>query len=147
MPEIRASVDIDASAARVWCILTNLDAHDEWNPLMSRVRADLRPGGKIDFIVGLDGRELPIAGRLLRVDPERELCWRAPRWPLVGHVFAGEHYFELERIDAQRTRLHHGERFEGAVARPLLSRLGPRLESVYHDVARALKDRAESHAG
>jgi len=59
--EYRASSDIDASAERVWSILTDASRYPEWEPNVVRIDGKIAPGEKITS-AGLGGSELTLGG-------------------------------------------------------------------------------------
>jgi hypothetical protein len=143
MASIRTSIDIAAPAARVWQVLTDTRAYDEWNPFITRVSGAFAPGERFSFVAPFAGREVPIQATMLRVDEARELRWRGPPGALLGKVFTGEHYFRLETGADGGTRFVHGEEFSGLVVDLFWSRLEPRLLPLYGAMNEALKRRVE----
>jgi hypothetical protein len=77
---------------------------------------------------------------VLAVRPERELRWLGHL--LVPGVFDGEHYFLLEPIGSERTRLTQGEKFSGLLVRPLGGMLSA-TEAGFKAMNAALKEQAE----
>ncbi|MBI4544746.1 MAG: SRPBCC family protein [Gemmatimonadetes bacterium] len=45
MKELYAEIDIEASAERVWQVLTDFAAYPEWNPFMRSISGTLEQGG------------------------------------------------------------------------------------------------------
>jgi hypothetical protein len=143
MGTIRTSIEIDAPAARVWQVITDTRAYDEWNPFITRVKGALVPGGRFSFMAPFAGRELPISAKMLRVEEQKELRWRGPPSDLLGKVFTGEHYFRLEPVGESKTRFVHGEEFGGVVVALLWTKLEPQLTPLYVAMNEALKRRVE----
>jgi len=144
MPEIQYSIDISASAARVWEILADFPAYPSWNPFIrsisgaqtvgSRLRVRIQPQG---------GKAMTISPTLLNVSPSRELRWKGQL--LVPGVFDGEHYFQLSEQSQGVTCLTHGEIFSGFLV-PLAFRGALRngTELGFQAMNQALKLRAEA---
>jgi hypothetical protein len=143
MAQIQTSIEIDATAAAVWKVLTDTRAYDEWNPFITRISGALTPGKKFSFVAPFAGRELPISAKVLRVEENRELRWRGPPMDLLGKVFSGEHYLRLESVGPEKTRFVHGEEFGGVVVDLFWSKLEPRLLPLYTSMNEALKRRVE----
>src|SRR5687767_9346038 len=141
---VRTEIDIDAPPARVWEVLTDFGSYDDWNPVVQRVRADLRTGGSIRFSLAYGSVKLPIAARLVNVEQQRELRWKGPSSDLLGSIFRAEHYLRLKALPDNRTRLIHGEEFGGLFPRALWSRLRSDLLPRYRGMNEALKRRAEA---
>jgi hypothetical protein len=143
MADILTTIEIDAPPERVWQVLSETTAYDEWNPFITRVRGALSPGGRLDFMVPLGRRDFPIDATILTVEENKEIRWRGPRSAVLGKVFSGEHYFQLEPLPNGRTRFIHGETFRGVVPDLLWSRLEPWLLPLYNSMNEAMKRRAE----
>jgi hypothetical protein len=142
--EIRTSIDIGASAEAVWDILTDFAGYSSWNPVIPRMKAEPRPGGRVDFTIVIGRMRVPIAARMLRFDSGRELAWTGPRLAALGAIVRGEHYFRIEPSGEGRVRLVHGERFTGLLLPLLWARMKPGIEQAYGDMNRALARRVEN---
>ena len=60
---------------------------------------------------------------------------------LLGWIFRREHYFELERVDAETTKLIHGEFFSGVLVRFLANRLKDAVHAGFLEMNKALAKR------
>jgi hypothetical protein len=147
MYEIETSLDINAPRERVWDVLTAFREWDEWNPIITRMRATLSPGTPLSFIIAVGGRELKIKAQMVKVEHGKELRWRGPPSWLVGRVLRGEHYLAVESSGASKSRLVHGEQFAGVSLPMFWGKLRSELELAYSRMNRAIKARAESAAG
>jgi hypothetical protein len=146
MVALRTEIDIAASAARVWDVLTDFAAYPEWNPFIRRIEGILAP--RCRLLVRIQppgGRAMTFRPTVLRVEPERELAWRGRT--LVPGLFDGEHHFRLEPRGGDSVRFVHGENFSGALV-PLLRRtLETTTRQGFEAMNAALKTRAESTRG
>ena len=139
---IERSIDIDATPATVWSILTDTSAYSSWNPFMTRLTGDLIVGEKLEVrIAPPNARPMTFKPTVLAVDPERELRWLG-RFILPGLV-DGEHSLHIELLADGRSRFTQTERFSGLLVRPLGSMLG-KTELGFEQMNAALKTRAES---
>lgn len=110
--QISTTVEIDAPPARVWKVLVDLPAYREWNPFIVEASGNVAVGEELSLQMALPGRDpMLIQPQLLVVDPERELRWKGKL--VVPGLFDGEHAFVLTRLENDRTRLDHFERFGG----------------------------------
>ena len=93
---IETAIDIHASAARVWSILTDFSAYSAWNPFITAAEGEARPGARLRITIAPPGRR-PMTFRpvVLVAVPEQELRWLG-RLLLPG-LFDGEHAFRLEQ--------------------------------------------------
>lgn len=140
--QLRTEIEILAPKSAVWKVLADFPGYPEWNPFIPSIRGEQRPGERLEIILSPpDGREMTIRPTLEAFDPDAELRWRGHL--LHPAVFQGIHFFKLTEIDANRTRLTHGEDFSGFLVKF--------MNSVFTKAARgfvymnqALKKRVES---
>nr|WP_319375826.1 SRPBCC domain-containing protein [uncultured Methanoregula sp.] len=142
MKELKSEIEIQASAERVWNILTDFAVFPQWNPFIRRAEGLVRAGEQLHVTIQPSG-----AGRMkfrpviLTVEPGRELRW-------VGHLlvpglFDGEHIFTIEPSGSGRVRFIQREIFNGLLV-PLFSRgLDTDTQRGFDEMNRALKVRAE----
>jgi hypothetical protein len=141
-PARTASVDrvIDAPRARVWAVLTDFTAYQDWNPYVisasgdARVGAELRlrlepPGGKVEDVTVL----------VLTARFERKLRWE-DRFLAPG-LRDEEITFRVLKLSHSRVRLHEDLRVEGLLAP--FSDLAPATSGL-EQMAAALERRAEA---
>ncbi len=143
MSDVRTSLFIAAKPERVWQVLTELRAWPEWNPVIPRIRGELREGATVRFRIRVESTpELGFAAKVVRCEAARELAWRGGA-PLIPALAWGEHYFRLE-ASGEGTMLTHGEDFGGLLALAMRSRsTHDRVTRSYEAMNRALKERAE----
>ncbi|HYF60142.1 MAG TPA: SRPBCC domain-containing protein [Burkholderiaceae bacterium] len=143
MHEIRTGIDIDATPARVWSVLTDFAAYPRWNPFVESIEGRPERGARLVVrIRPRGGRAMTFRPVLLVAEAEKELRWRG-RF-LVPGLFDGEHYLLIEPGPDGRTRLVHGERFSGVLVPLARSSLDEGTRGGFLDMNRALKARAES---
>jgi hypothetical protein len=139
--ELRAEIDIRASAERVWEMLTDFEAFPDWNPFIRSASGRLEAGRRIEVVLQPPGRKATtFRPTLLRVDTARELRW-------LGHVgipglFDGEHVFRIEPVGPDRVHFTQEEFFRGLL-RPLLGGLLRDSGRGFEEMNEALKARAE----
>jgi hypothetical protein len=140
---IERSIEIDASPATVWSILTETDAYPDWNPFMTKLAGELTVGRKLEVrIAPPNARPMNFKPTVLAARSEYELRWLG-RFILPGLV-DGEHSLRVEPLADGRSRLTQTERFSGVLVRPLKSMLG-KTELGFEQMNAALKARAENH--
>ncbi len=143
MTELHTQIEIAAPAERVWKILTNFSAYQEWNPFIrSAICADLKPGAVLEIALLPPGGEgwtfRPV---LTTVHAERELKWLG-RLFLPG-LFDGEHRFTIEVLDSHHVRFVQSEKFRGLLV-PFFKGLLAKTSRGFEEMNHALKSRAES---
>ncbi len=84
---VRRSIFILASAQRVWEEFESFDRVSGWLDLGHKLHAlELVTGGAVDMSVEIDGKERHYGGKVVLIEPERELTfesnWEPPHaWP------------------------------------------------------------------
>lgn len=143
MLAIDTSIDIAASPARVWEILTDFAAYPQWNPFIVRVAGLPVVGGRLVVTIQPPGRKaMMFRPVVLAATPEVELRWRGRL--LMPGLFDGEHLFRLSPADGG-CRLDHSEVFTGLLA-GLLGGTLPATRRGFVAMNEALKARAEGNA-
>jgi carbon monoxide dehydrogenase subunit G len=116
-----ASVEVDASAQRVWDALVDWERQGDWMPF-TRVRVETGGprqglGARLSAVTGVGSAAL--------VDPMTIDVWEPPRRVEVAHhgkVVTGRGVFLVERLGSQRTRFTWREELAGEGPRQLLDR-------------------------
>lgn len=140
---IHTTIDIDASAAAIWRVLTDFDRFDEWNPMLRRVQVSLEPGAAVSFEVHrVDARPLGLRAKIVLLNESDALAWRGG----PQGILSGEHFFRIEPLGDGRCRFHHGEQFKGLLI-PLLKSALKKAPALYRSMNEALKKRVEEHGG
>ena len=143
MHEIRTEIDIDASPARVWHVLTDFSSHADWNPFVRSIVGRPEKGEKL--VVRIEpqgGRGMTFKPTVLVAEREKELRWLG-RFLMPG-LFDGEHYFVIAPNPAGGTRLVHGEKFSGMLVAAAKSSLDNGTRGGFVAMNKALKARAEA---
>jgi hypothetical protein len=144
--EIRTEIEIAATAARVWEILTDLKAYPSWNSFLRDMRGEIREGECLSMCAyPPGGRKLSFKPTIVRVVPNRELRWHGRLF--VPGLFEGEHIFELLPSDERSTRLVHREEFTGLLVPLLWRSMNSSTRQGFEQMNLALKERAEQSAG
>ncbi|MEN9261593.1 MAG: SRPBCC domain-containing protein [Thermostichus sp. HHBFW_bins_43] len=143
MKEISTCIDIHASARKVWDILMDFSAYEQWNPLIRSIGGQAIEGSRLQVhIQPPGGQGMVFKPKVLSAQPERELCW-------LGHfilpgLFDGEHRFQLEALGENQVRLTHSERFSGLLLPLLAKSLDDNVRQGFEAMNQALKSRAEA---
>lgn len=138
MKEIRVETEIDAPPEAVWETLTDFAAYEEWNPVFRSADGDLREGGTVEVDIDATGKpNVSMTMTITDVIRPRRLQWVGTfvgRW-----IFRGEHAFDLQALEDDRTLFVNREAFSGVLV-PILTR---NLRRDYEEMNRALADRVE----
>jgi hypothetical protein len=111
MKEIRAEIDIHASAEKVWEVLTALDKYPEWNPFLHHAIGKAEMGAKVEVIFKYGSKDMTLHCTVVKVDPNHELRWRYH----VGlpFLYQGEHCFVIEQAGDNLVHFIDKEIFTG----------------------------------
>jgi len=140
---IETTIDIEASASKVWSVLARGETWKEWNPFISAVRGDFVAGNSVGITVVPPGHDaITFEPVVLVVAPEREIRWRGKF--LIPGLFDGEHVLILEALENGRTRLHHAEKFTGMFVAFGPSSVFDATKAGFEAMNEALKARVEA---
>lgn len=119
MPEIKTEIIIDANMHTIWKALIDFKNYDKWNTFITRIDGDPVIGNSLSVTIAPPGLKSNTFNPTVTViNPNFEIRWVGKL--LFEWIFRGEHYFLLEKINDNTTRLIHGERFTGIIASLLL---------------------------
>jgi len=143
MKELHFEIEIDASAERVWDILTDFAYYPQWNPFIRRISGELEVGERLEVrLKAPDSRDVTLRPTVLRAEPNRLMRW-------VGHLLVpglldGEHSLATQPLEENRVRFVQHEVFKGVLV-PLFARsLDNNTLRGFEQMNRALKVRAEA---
>lgn len=140
---IETEIIINANVSQVWNVLTSFAEFPSWNPFIKEIKGDLIVGGTLHNVLVNKGKEYPFTPVITKVTKEKEFAWMGKA---LANTFNGNHYFKLETISENQTRLIHGEKFSGLLSSLLLLLIGSDTEKGFHAMNGALKERIEKAA-
>jgi hypothetical protein len=112
MHSVETEIEIQASAERVWKLLTDFTSYLRWNPFIRSIEGELIVGRSLSVFVQPPGSGgMRFRPTLLAVAPTRELRWKGKL--VFPGVFDGEHYFKLEAAPNGGVLFRQGEKFTG----------------------------------
>jgi hypothetical protein len=118
MRTIRTTIDLDVPPDLAWQVLTDFDAHADWNPFMTSITGTDTLGTRLTVALAPPGgRRMTFRPRVTAAEPGRLLEWLGTLG--VPGLLDGRHRFLLEPLTGGRTRLVHSETFRGLLVRPL----------------------------
>lgn len=136
--EVKAEIEIKASADTVWRTLTNFPAYDIWNPYIYPASGEAVTGRQLDLTLR-GGTTIHFNPTVLVAKPNQELSW-AGKVPLgaVERVVT----FEIQSLEPHRVRFIATERFRGILL-PLAAAVTDDSAAGLNVMAKALRSRAE----
>ena len=141
MRTIEHAIEIDASPERVWEVLADFGAYDEWNPFLTHIEGRAQKGARLTVTFEPPGgRRVRMRPTVNAAAPPDELRWFG-RAGIPG-LFDGEHRFAIEDIGGGRSRLVQSEVFSGLLV-PLFKPTIARAALGFAAMNEALKTRVE----
>ena len=142
MKELNNEVEINASAERVWHLLTDFAQFPQWNPFIQRVSGEPTTGARLDVTIQPSGTHATtIRPIVMKAEPNRELRWRG-QWLTPG-LLDDEHIFTIEPLETGRVRFTQREIFTGILSSFSAHRRNTDTRRGFREMGKALKLRAE----
>jgi hypothetical protein len=132
----RVELNIQATAAAVWNLLTDAKSFPRWNSTITRVEGQIREGERLRLHV--PGTNRTFTPRVSGVVPDERMTWTGGFSP----VFKGVRTFELTPRADGSTDFVMEERFSGLML-PLVKGSMPDFGPVFGRYANDLKREAE----
>lgn len=141
MSEIVTQVEIDATAERVWEVLTNFAAYHEWNSVFWPEKGEVKSGAELRVCIQMPGwLKITFRPTVLKAEPCRELSWIG-RLPI--RLLEGKHSFTIVPLERNRVRFVHREVYAGILVPIYMRVMGGWLRRAYEKMNREFKLRAE----
>jgi hypothetical protein len=141
-PQLHAEIAIEATADRVWEILTDFAAYPAWNAFIPCISGPGTVGSRLDLQMRPPGgRGMQLRPTVLAAAPSQELRWLGQLG--VPGLFDGEHRFLIEPLGTNRVRFVQEERFTGLLAPLVLRFIERATRRGFEAMNHALKTRAE----
>ena len=141
---VERSIDIDASPAAVWGLLSYLDSFAAWNPFMTEAKGEMRVGERLQITMALpDSKPMRFSPTVLEVVPDRKVRWLGKVGP--GGLFNGEHTLSIEPREGGGVRFVNHERFSGILV-PFMGKTLRKAEGAFDAMNAALKVKVEGNA-
>lgn len=143
MKEISTDIEINAPAAIVWGILTNLNSYHEWNPFIKKAEGQLKEGEQLKVrIEPPGGKGMTFKPAIIRIDPDLKFRWLGRL--LFPGIFDGEHIFEIVPISENLVRFIQREKFRGLLVPILWRTIESSTRKGFTEMNLALKKKAEA---
>jgi hypothetical protein len=146
MKELHSQIDINASAERVWQLLTDFASYPQWNPFIRRISGEPTTGERLQVRLELpESRSITLRPKELTAEPNHQVRWLGHLF--VPGIFDGEHSFVFQSLEEDWVRFFQTEAFRGLLV-PLFARsLDNSTLRGFAEMNRALKERAETATG
>ena len=115
MFKIKTAALINAPIEAVWDCLVKTKDYSTWNNFIKKIDGSFIEGQQIKIeLLFPDKKTMLFTPTCVKVDKPNELRWVGTlMWECI---FKGEHYFKLESLDNNTTKLVHAEKFSGVLS-------------------------------
>ncbi|MBA3681732.1 MAG: SRPBCC domain-containing protein [Bacteroidetes bacterium] len=119
--EIKTQIVINASAEKIWSILTDFNSYSKWNPFIISLTGNVSGGNTIAATLKAPGaKAMTVKPKVLTFNRNKEFKW-------VGHllmpgIFTGEHKFEIIDNGNKTCTFVQSEKFTGILI-PLFTKM------------------------
>ena len=145
MKELHSEIEIQASAERVWQLLTDFVNFPQWNPFIRRATGNVTMGQRLEVNIQPSGANgMTFRPTVLKAEPNRELRWIGQL--LIPGLFDGEHIFTIEPLGINRVRFVQREIFTGLLVPLFAKGLDTDTQRGFEEMNQALKVQAEQAA-
>jgi hypothetical protein len=136
---ITATIEINAPVEEVYKVLTNFPEWEKWNTFIVKAEGDAKIGSRLKLKFN-DG--MTFTPTVLEANG-KELRWLGKLWN-IGHLFDGEHRFELTPSSSGGTTLVQSEQFGGIFAWLIIASMGSKIQKNFATLNENLKARVEN---
>ena len=141
MKNLETTITISAPIQTVWNILTSFEEYPSWNPFITKIEGNLKMGGQLNNTLMLNGKPNYFQPKIVAFEEGQKFEWLGSG--ALG-MFNGQHYFYLEDLGNNQTKLIHGEHFSGWLRWLIMWMIGAETKRGFEAMNAALKARAEA---
>jgi hypothetical protein len=139
---LQTEIVINASADKVWGILTDFEKFTQWNPFVVKLEGRPEVGAQLRAELK-NGKGVSVfKPKVLVAEKNKAFEWLGSL-PIPG-IFNGHHYFRIEALGQGQVKFIHGEEFTGLLAGLIMKQIGEQTLASFIAMNKALKSRAEN---
>jgi hypothetical protein len=137
-----SQIKIEATAERVWEVLTDFSAYPAWNPFIVSAVGTAEVGSTLTLrMQPVEARAVTLKPTVLELAPGHRLRWRGRLW--IRGIFDANHVFTIESQDDGGVTVSQVEEFTGLLVPFLAGSLDRHTLPAFVKMNDALKVRAE----
>ena len=140
MKNLETEIIINASAEKVWSILSTFDKFPEWNPLILSIEGKQELGAQLRVELNNGKGSSVFKPQVVAFEKHKAFEWQG-NLPLG--MFTGHHQFHIEKINEQQVKFVHREDFSGWLSGLIMKQIGEGTRKGFVKMNEALKKRAE----
>lgn len=140
MKNLHTEIIINASAQKVWSILTDFEKFPEWNPMVVSIEGKEEVGAQLTVALKNGSSTSTFQPKVVVFEKEKAFEW-------LGHLplgmFNGRHQFKVEKLSDSQVKFVHREDFSGWLSGLIMRMIGEQTRQGFIAMNEALKKRAE----
>ena len=136
MNHLKTEIVLNASKEKIWNTLTDFDSYENWNPFIISSQGEAVVGQRLTNAMVNKGKTTVFKPVVTKAVPFEEFEWLGSG--LLG-MFKGRHYFILEDVGNNQTKLIHGEHFSGLLSGLIMNMIGEETLKNFQAMNKALK--------
>jgi hypothetical protein len=141
---ITTSITINATAEKVWSILTDFESYTLWNPFISSITGEIKVGNTLQVTIAPpNGSAMKFKPTLLVANVHKELKWKGKL--LFKGLFDGEHQFEIIDNKNGTVTFIQSEKFKGILVPFFRKMINVNTKNGFVLMNEKLKERAEGN--
>jgi len=139
---LETSIVINESPDKVWEKIIAFGNYKQWSPFIKSIEGELKAGQSLKIFIQPEGQDgMVFTPTVLNVDEEKELRWLGKLG--VRGIFDAEHYFKLEKLKGNQTKVVHGENFTGLLAAAIWLLIEKSITQGFISQNKAIKEAVE----
>ncbi len=144
MKEIYTEIEINASPAKVWEVLTDFKKYPSWNPFILSISGTLKKDSEMDMMLKIyKHKETEFKPVVIKCEPEKEIRWFGKKALGGMGLIEGEQVFHLKKINEFKTKFIHTEFFKGLFLPMIWGSISYDTQIAFENMNAALKKRCE----
>lgn len=141
LKSLEKSIIINASAEKVWQVLTDFENWENWNSFIIKSEGKAEEGTKLKNTFDNDGKEMIFKPKVLKAEPNKELIWMGRLF--VPGIFDGTHGFRIEELGPNQVKFTNYESFKGLFSRMIMKKIHASTAAGFEQMNQELKAQAE----
>jgi hypothetical protein len=139
---ITTSITINATAEKVWSILTDFENYAQWNPFITFIAGEIKVGNILQVTIAPpNGNAMKFKPTLLVVNKDTELKWKGKL--MFKGLFDGEHFFNIVDNKDGSIKFIQGEKFTGILVPFFKKMINVNTKNGFVLMNESLKERVE----
>ncbi len=141
LKNLEKSIVINASAEKVWKVLTDFGQWESWNSFIIKSEGEAKVGTKLTNTFDNNGKEMVFKPKILKVKNNEELVWRGSLF--MPGIFDGTHGFRIEALGPNQVRFVNYESFKGLLSGMIMKKIYDDTAANFEKMNKELKARVE----